>query len=192
MPEFPVLIANLRQLDSEILRKLPAALLGRPNNDAEADRMAEDLDRLQTRLSLLIRDLKSYENLLIQQQRASSRGSGNAWAARQRLQNVQDLKKEAEALVLRIDEMMRRSGMNAMQFAGRASEQFGEVQVSLSEMSEAVKAWQKMRTTSSIAAAPGPEGAHAQPLGIAETGVPLLTFAALILRSTVRWLKGRK
>ena len=72
MADLSGLMGNLTRLKSEIQQRLPGALLGRPNNDAEAERRSDELGKLAERLILLIRDLKSYENLLTLQQRAAS------------------------------------------------------------------------------------------------------------------------
>lgn len=184
------LAATLRQLQLEIQRKLPAWLTGRPTKDEDAERRDTEIEDYLFRLRLLIRDLKSQEDLLRVQQQSMARtpprnlASGAMWGMRQRIQDIETLTKRADELARFVNDMSKRNGLNPMQAAEKIHELIEKVSGSFtpSDLEQARQAGQHLQAV--VTAPPSvPDPRDVNAMHPFETAVPVLTFVCVLLKA---------
>jgi len=190
MATYAELRGILTHLKGEIQQRLPSLLLGRPANDAEADRRSDELLKYAERLEGLKQGLQNYESLLAMQAR-QARGAAR-WPAQDRLQDAQKVKKEAEDLAKLIDDLTRRNGLNLIQAGQQVHELIDNLDKSFSHPQMASLQHAHQQLTGTIGPLPSPAAAEMEPLGMVDSAVPFVTLAALMLRKAARIYKGKR
>jgi hypothetical protein len=191
MADYAALRGSLTHLKGEIQQRLPALLLGRPQNESEADRRSDELVKFAERLELLSQHLKNHESLLALQARQARGAAG--WAAKDRLHDAQRVKKEAEDLARLIKDLMDRNGINLMQAGQQVHELIDNLDksnLSHSNLASLQHAFQQL--TGTIGPPPGPVAEKVEPLAMMDSAVPFVTIAAIMFRKAARYFKGRR
>jgi hypothetical protein len=167
---------RLRQLSLKVRNRLPELLVPR-NDEKESERQQAHLAQLGDELLILIRDLKSQENLVRVQGRNKS---SDAWATKQKLANVRSERAEAEALAREIDDILRRRGLNPFEVGYKVHELIENSEIHAAEAQRAIA---ELRTIHpSIGPANESAAPHMTPLHMLDTAVPVVVSAYLLLR----------
>ena len=159
----PTATSDLRQLTMELHQKLPVLLLP-TSSRKEEEKHRTEINEFAERLKRISRELKNNKHP----------------------DEVRRRKEQAEALVRVLQEEFRKRGLNAMRMANEIHEVIENSEFHLEEVSKAMAEGRRMQTT---IGPPTPSNViPIAPLHILDTAVPLVTFAALVLK----WLEKRK
>ena len=190
MATYAELRGQLTHLKSEIQQKLPGLLLGRPADDSEADRRSEELAKFADRLDSLRAAFQNHENLLAMQSR-QAQGAAR-WPAKDRLQDVQKAKKEAEDLTKLINDLVQRNGLNLMQAVQQFHDLVDNFEQSSSHTQVAGLQHSVQPKTGTVSVPPKPAVPEMGTLGMLDAAAPSIAVAVILLRKLASLFKRRR